>query len=72
MEKGTDVQHAMPEEKGEYIEQNERVDHHTNGRSEAVTAENLEHSMTMIEAVKAYPMACFWAFVVSFTIVSGV
>jgi SP family general alpha glucoside:H+ symporter-like MFS transporter len=39
-------------------------------RHDAVEAENAEHSMTVLEAVKAYPMACFWAFVMSFTIVS--
>jgi SP family general alpha glucoside:H+ symporter-like MFS transporter len=26
--------------------------------------------MTVLEAARAYPMACFWAFVMSFTIVS--
>lgn len=39
-------------------------------KADAVEAENAEHSMTVLEAVKAYPMACFWAFVMSFTIVS--
>jgi SP family general alpha glucoside:H+ symporter-like MFS transporter len=33
-------------------------------------AELAEHSMTVMQAVRAYPMACFWAFVMSFTIVS--
>jgi SP family general alpha glucoside:H+ symporter-like MFS transporter len=41
-------------------------------RHDAVEAENAEHSMTVWEACKSYPMACFWAFVVSFTIVSHV
>lgn len=36
----------------------------------AIEAENVEHNMTVIQAVKAYPMASFWAFVVSCTIVS--
>ncbi|KAF8201130.1 hypothetical protein K438DRAFT_1965652 [Mycena galopus ATCC 62051] len=36
---------------------------------EAVDAENNEHSMGIWEAANAYPMACFWAFIVSFTIV---
>lgn len=36
----------------------------------AVEAENAEHNMTVLEAVRAYPMASFWAFVMSFTIVS--
>jgi SP family general alpha glucoside:H+ symporter-like MFS transporter len=36
----------------------------------AIEAENVEHNMTVLEAVKAYPMASFWAFIMSFTIVS--
>lgn len=38
-------------------------------RADAIEAENVEHNMTVIEAVKAYPMASFWAFVMSCTIV---
>jgi SP family general alpha glucoside:H+ symporter-like MFS transporter len=38
--------------------------------TDAQNAENREHDMTMLEAVKNYPMACFWAFVFCFTIVS--
>lgn len=38
-------------------------------RAEAIEAENVEHNMTVIEAMKAYPMASFWAFVMSCTIV---
>jgi len=36
----------------------------------AIEAENAEHNMTVLEAVRAYPMATFWAFVISCTIVS--
>ena len=39
-------------------------------KADAVEAENSEHNMTVLEAVRAYPMASFWAFVMSFTIVS--
>ena len=39
-------------------------------KADAVEAENAEHNMTVLEAVRAYPMASFWAFVMSFTIVS--
>jgi MFS transporter, SP family, general alpha glucoside:H+ symporter len=39
-------------------------------KADAVEAENAEHNMTVLEAVRAYPMATFWAFVMSFTIVS--
>lgn len=38
-------------------------------KAEAMEAEEAEHNMTMMEAVKAYPMASFWAFVMSCTIV---
>ncbi|KAL1581824.1 hypothetical protein WHR41_09371 [Cladosporium halotolerans] len=36
-------------------------------KANAIEAENAEHNMTVIEAVKAYPMASFWAFVMSCT-----
>lgn len=39
-------------------------------KSDAIDAENAEYNMGVLEAVKAYPMATFWAFVMSFTIVS--
>ncbi|KAL8710641.1 MAG: hypothetical protein Q9220_004865 [cf. Caloplaca sp. 1 TL-2023] len=35
----------------------------------AIEAENAEHQMGVLEAVRAYPMASFWAFVMSFTII---
>lgn len=38
-------------------------------RQGAIEAENLEHRMTVLEAVKAYPAASWWAFVMSSTIV---
>jgi SP family general alpha glucoside:H+ symporter-like MFS transporter len=41
-----------------------------NFRADAMEAENLEHNMTVMQAVKAYPMACLWAFIMSSTIVS--
>lgn len=40
-------------------------------RAGAIEAENLEHNMTVLESVRAYPMASFWAFVMSFCIVSA-
>jgi len=39
-------------------------------KADAVEAENMEHNMGVLEAVRAYPMASFWAFVMSCTIVS--
>lgn len=38
-------------------------------KQDAVAAEDAEHSMGVLEAVRAYPMATFWAFVMSCTIV---
>jgi hypothetical protein len=38
--------------------------------SNAFDAENREHEMGVMEAVKMHPMACFWAFIFCFTIVS--
>jgi hypothetical protein len=32
-------------------------------KADAIAAENAEHNMTVLEAVRAYPMASFWAFV---------
>ncbi|CRG88496.1 Maltose permease MAL61 [Talaromyces islandicus] len=43
--------------------------HVTDYKADAVAAENAEHNMTVLEAVRAYPMASFWAFVMSFTII---
>lgn len=40
-------------------------------RTGAIDAERIEHDMTVIQAVKAYPAASFWAFVMSCTIVSS-
>jgi MFS transporter, SP family, general alpha glucoside:H+ symporter len=40
-------------------------------RQGAIEAENAEHEMGVLEAVRAYPMATWWAFVMSCTIVSG-
>jgi SP family general alpha glucoside:H+ symporter-like MFS transporter len=38
-------------------------------RAGAMEAETTEHNMGVLEAVKLYPMAAFWAFVMSSTIV---
>ncbi|KAI0908077.1 general substrate transporter [Ustulina deusta] len=38
-------------------------------KADAVEAENAEHNMGVLEAVRAYPMATFWAFVMSSTII---
>ncbi|KAI0195898.1 general substrate transporter [Astrocystis sublimbata] len=38
-------------------------------KADAIEAENSEHNMTVMESVRAYPMATFWAFIMSFTII---
>ncbi|EME46958.1 hypothetical protein DOTSEDRAFT_145251 [Dothistroma septosporum NZE10] len=38
-------------------------------KADAIEAENAEHNMTVLQAVRAYPMASFWAFVISCTII---
>lgn len=38
-------------------------------KAAAIEAENAEHNMTVPQAVKEYPMAAIWAFVMSCTIV---
>lgn len=38
-------------------------------RAGAIEAENQEHTLGVLAAVRAYPMASFWAFVMSSTIV---
>ena len=37
---------------------------------DAFDGENREHEMGVWEAVQTYPWACFWAFIMCFTIVS--
>ena len=48
-----------------YAEKSDMADY----KADAIEAENAEHNMTVMGAVKAYPMASFWAFVMSCTIV---
>lgn len=53
---------------GPVIEADEKANYNRTG---AIDAEKLEHDMTVIQAVKAYPAASWWAFVMSCTIVSS-
>lgn len=39
--------------------------------NEAFDGEHIEHQTTAWEAVKQHPWACFWAFIMCFTIVSS-
>lgn len=47
----------------------EKADAH-DYKAAAIEAENEEHNMGVLQAVKQYPMAAFWAFIMSFCIVS--
>ena len=40
--------------------------------SDAIDGEARDHEMTLTQAVKRYPWACFWAFLMCFTIVMQV
>lgn len=40
--------------------------------SSALDGENNEHEETLWQSIKSHPMACFWAFVFCFTIVSDI
>lgn len=68
---------AITEPKDELHHRVAPVDTHQSGvqinsdlMNDAVDGENREHSMGMWEAAKSHPWACFWAFTMSFTIVS--
>jgi len=79
----SDIKATLPqmgevESKPTYGQDVEQVEHVTGKsdaamfKAEAMEAEGAEFQMTVLQAAKAYPMACFWAFVMSFCIVSGV
>lgn len=61
------VDHDHDEKTDYKLDENAKV---ADYKADAIEAENAEHNMTVLEAVRAYPMASFWAFVMSFTIVS--
>lgn len=60
---------AQPTYKGETVyDVGEKTEYDRTG---AINAEKIEHDMTVLQAVKAYPAASWWAFVMSCTIVSS-
>ncbi|WVW86046.1 hypothetical protein I302_108084 [Kwoniella bestiolae CBS 10118] len=65
------AQGAEANEKGqiEHVNDVDVVKADANFKADAMQAEKMEHQMTVMEAVRAYPMACFWAFIMSFTII---
>jgi hypothetical protein len=58
---------AVSQEHGYDLDEKAKISDY---KADAVEAENAEHNMGVLEAVREYPMASFWAFVMSFTIVS--
>ena len=59
---------AQPSTGGPVYDVDEKVGYNRTG---AIDAEKIEHDMTVLQAVKAYPAASWWAFVMSCTIVSS-
>ena len=44
----------------------------SNDMTDAYDGENREHEEGMWSSVKSHPWACFWSFIMCFTIVSGI
>lgn len=69
MERELDSKHQHDEETQKnnsiYAEKAEIQDY----KADAIEAENIEHNQTVLQAVRAYPWATFWAVVFSCTIV---
>lgn len=64
----SEVEATAPSTGGPVYDVDEKVDYN---RAGAMDAEKVEHDMTVLQAVKAYPAASWWAFVMSCTIVSS-
>lgn len=62
----TEVEAQPASTGGPVYDDGEKVDYNRTG---AIEAEKLEHKMTVLQAVRQYPTASFWAFVMSCTIV---
>jgi SP family general alpha glucoside:H+ symporter-like MFS transporter len=60
---------AQPNSTGGHVYDADEKAHYD--RTGAIDAEKIEHDMTVLQAVKAYPAASWWAFVMSCTIVSS-
>jgi SP family general alpha glucoside:H+ symporter-like MFS transporter len=61
-----EVEAHAPSTGGPVYDVDEKVDYN---RSGAIDAEKIEHDMTVLQAVKAYPAASWWAFLMSCTII---
>ncbi|CAK7212655.1 hypothetical protein SCUCBS95973_001537 [Sporothrix curviconia] len=60
---------AQPASNGGPVYENDEKLNVDYNRTGAIDAERIEHEMTVLQAVKAYPAASFWAFVMSCTII---
>jgi SP family general alpha glucoside:H+ symporter-like MFS transporter len=66
-EGGQEVEHAYDVEDKTFAAEDKAANAQ---KQDAIEAENAEHNMGVLEAVRAYPMASLWAFIMSCTIVS--
>lgn len=62
----TEIEAQPSNNQGPVYDNDEKVNYNRTG---AIDAEQQEHDMTVLQAVRAYPAASFWAFVMSCTIV---
>lgn len=51
--------------------QNVKADQHTDLLEQSKVATNIEHSLGVIEAIKLYPYAIFWATLFAWSLVSS-
>ncbi|KAI8657039.1 hypothetical protein LRP88_12349 [Fusarium phalaenopsidis] len=65
-EGGQEVEHAYDVEDKTYAAEDKAANAQ---KQDAIEAENAEHNMGVLEAVRAYPMASLWAFIMSCTII---
>ncbi|KAL2670500.1 hypothetical protein Neosp_014288 [[Neocosmospora] mangrovei] len=65
-EGGQEVEHAYDVEDKTFAAEDKTANAQ---KQDAIEAENAEHNMGVLEAVRAYPMASLWAFIMSCTII---
>ncbi|KAL1893035.1 hypothetical protein Sste5346_006716 [Sporothrix stenoceras] len=62
----TEIEAQPSNNQGPVYDDNEKANYNRTG---AIDAEQQEHDMTVLQAVRAYPAASFWAFIMSCTII---
>jgi SP family general alpha glucoside:H+ symporter-like MFS transporter len=67
---GADMETKGHETQIEHVYDSDEKTRAANMKADAIDAENVELNLGVIAAIKAYPMAATWAFVISCTIVS--